>query len=83
MSPMRYQFIEVFGSLDDGEYPVIADYGEDGPHPGDDAAWAWRINGEAVVRFDPGDLLRWREDSEILAEFKNLDEAIEYLRNVR
>jgi hypothetical protein len=80
----RYQFVEYFAPVDEPfGYPVIADYGEEGPAVGRDAVRAWRVkrNGE-IEGFDPGDLLRWGKDSEVLAEFDDLDEALEYLRRV-
>jgi hypothetical protein len=78
MKLKRYQFIENMVALD-GEYPVIADYGEDGPKPGSHAVWAWCIRNGRIIGFDPTDLLQWRPDSEVITEFDNLDEAIEYL----
>jgi hypothetical protein len=78
----RYQFIEYFSPIDEPfGYPVIADYGEDGPDVGRDAVWAWRVKRNGKVEgFDPTDGLRWEKDSEVLAEFDDLDQALRYLR---
>jgi hypothetical protein len=77
----RYQYIERFDDLQGYSYPVIADYGEDGCELGNHAVWAWYVadDGE-IYGFDPTDTLQWGKDSEIVAEFDDLDEALEYLR---
>jgi hypothetical protein len=72
----RYQYVE-------DHYqgrPVIADYGWDGPSVGRDAVKAWYVQDGEVFWFDPTDTLRWREDSDIVAEFDDWYDAIHYLR---
>ena len=77
----RYQYIENFPDVRGYEYPVIADYGEDGPQPGKDAvlAYAFFIAGRhiGIREFDPGDLIPW--NGYALAEFDDLVDALNYL----
>jgi len=78
----RYQYIDYFAPLDEPfGYPVLADYGEEGPSVGADAVWAWRVTPDGEIEgFDPHDGLRWGKNSAVEAEFDDLDGALAYLR---